>query len=238
MALSPTSSRGSSGGSSFPPTGWTVDANGGLTINPTGGTNPALTLVSQGDAASTTSVLLTKNASNIDTGLLDSAGSALNWCQPEGDGSLTVFRKNGNVIFQVYETSPGGDLYTGFFGAASEQALSSVDPRSALEAFGLMASGGPTASEASTLALGTAYQHSTTKAVLLLICLNVTVNTSGVLKLGVGSTNTPTQQTIVSGVTATGQWFIPIFLPAGFYTLLSTAGTITVAVDGQIAMSV
>jgi len=96
----------------------------------------------------------------------------------------------------------------------------------------------PPVSAASTLALGTAYQNALNYDVLLLVCLNVTVNTSGVLKLGVGPTSTPTQQNIVSGVTTTGQWFIPIYLPSSYYALLSTTGTITVAIDGQIAMPV
>src|SRR6266404_2144044 len=92
----------------------------------------------------------------------------------------------------------------------------------------------PAVSAASTLALGTAYQNTLGYDVLLCIYLSVTVNTSGVLRLGVGPTTTPTQQTLVTGSTSTGRWPVPIYLPNSYYALRSVTGTITVAVDGQI----
>lgn len=96
----------------------------------------------------------------------------------------------------------------------------------------------PAASSSSTLALGTAYQNTLGYDVFLTIYLSVTANVSGVIKLGVGPTATPTQQTLISGVTATGIWTIPIMLPDQYYALLSNTGTITVTVDGQIAMPI
>lgn len=96
----------------------------------------------------------------------------------------------------------------------------------------------PAASSASALALGSAFQNVLGYDVLLVVYLSVTVNTSGVLKLGVGPTSTPTQQTLVTGITSTGLWTVPIYLPATYYALLSATGTITVAVDGQHAMPV
>ncbi len=96
----------------------------------------------------------------------------------------------------------------------------------------------PDVSSASTLALGSAYQNTLGYDVVLSVYLSVTANVSGVLQLGVGPTNTPTQQTIVTGSTATGIWTVPIYLPAGYYALLSTTGTITLTVDGQIATPV
>ena len=83
------------------------------------------------------------------------------------------------------------------------------------------------------LSLGTAYQNTLSYNVRLTVYLSVTVNTSGVIKLGVGTTNTPTQATIVTGVTTVG--FVPVTfkIPAGQYALLSISGTVTDSIAGQ-----
>lgn len=83
------------------------------------------------------------------------------------------------------------------------------------------------------LALGTAFQNTLAYDVRLTIFLSVTVNTSGVVKLGVGTTNTPTQATIITGVTTVG--FLPVTfkIPAGQFALLSISGTITDSIAGQ-----
>lgn len=94
----------------------------------------------------------------------------------------------------------------------------------------------PAASSTPTLALGTAYQNVLGYDILLTVYLNITVNTSGVVKLGVGPTTTPTQQTIITGSVLTGIVPIPIWLPNQYYALLSISGTITDAIIGQIAM--
>lgn len=83
------------------------------------------------------------------------------------------------------------------------------------------------------LALGTAYQNTLSYDVRLTVYLSVTVNTSGVVSLGVGTTSTPSQSTIITGVTTTG--FLPVTfkIPAGYYALLSISGTITDTIAGQ-----
>lgn len=83
------------------------------------------------------------------------------------------------------------------------------------------------------LALGTAFQNTLSYDVRLTVYLSITVNTSGVVKLGVGTTNTPTQATIISGVTTVG--FVPVTfkIPAGQFALLSISGTITDSIVGQ-----
>ena len=93
----------------------------------------------------------------------------------------------------------------------------------------------PPASSAPSLTLGTAYQNQLGYDVVLTVYLNITVNTSGVIKLGVGPTSTPVQQTLVTGSTSVGIVAVPIYLPAGYYALLSVSGTITDAIVGQIA---
>ncbi len=96
----------------------------------------------------------------------------------------------------------------------------------------------PQASATANLILGTAYHNPFGYDVMLTVYLSVTANTSGVVQLGVGPTNTPTQQTIITGLTATGVWPIPIYLPTAYYALLSISGTITSVIDGQIAIPV
>lgn len=96
----------------------------------------------------------------------------------------------------------------------------------------------PPASSSHSLVLGTAYQNTLGYDILLVVFLSVTLNTSGVVKLGVGPTNTPTQQTISSGVSTVGFLSVPIYIPAGYYALLSVSGTITDSIAGQIAMPV
>lgn len=96
----------------------------------------------------------------------------------------------------------------------------------------------PAASSASTLALGTAYQNTLGYDVMLTVYLAVTANVSGVVQLGTDSSATPAQQTIITGTTLTGVWPIPIYLPNNYYALLSTTGTITVSITGQIATPV
>ena len=98
----------------------------------------------------------------------------------------------------------------------------------------------PAVSSSSTLALGTAYQNALGYDAVLTVYVSVTAATLGSLLLGVGSTNTPTQQTIVSSLTVGAVTIIavPIYLPTGYYALLSTGGTITAAISGQIAMPV
>lgn len=83
------------------------------------------------------------------------------------------------------------------------------------------------------LSLGTAYQNTLSYDVVMTVYLSITVNTSGVVKLGVGTTNTPTQATIITGVTTIG--FVPVkfTIPAGDYALLSISGTITDSIAGQ-----
>lgn len=102
---------------------------------------------------------------------------------------------------------------------------------------GTVATAPPTSATIQTalgnLVLGTAFQNTLTYDVILTVNLSVTVNTSGVIALGVGPTNTPAQTNIVSGVTTIG--FVPVKfkVPAGYFALLSISGTITDSIAGQ-----
>ena len=98
----------------------------------------------------------------------------------------------------------------------------------------------PAASQDSALTLGSAYQNPFAYDVILTVYLDVSAATTASISLGVGPTNSPTQQTIISSITAASDTFIPvtIYLPVNYWALLSTTGTITATISGQQAMPV
>lgn len=102
---------------------------------------------------------------------------------------------------------------------------------------GTIATAPPTSATIQTalgnLVLGTAFHNTLTYNVELTVFLSVTANTSLVLSLGVGPTNTPVQSTIITGVTTTGFLPVKFKIPAGYYGLLSTTGTVTDTIAGQ-----
>lgn len=102
---------------------------------------------------------------------------------------------------------------------------------------GTVASAPPTSAVIQTalgnLALGVAWQNTLTYDVWLTVYLAITVDTSLVVTDGVGTTNTPTPTTIITGTTALGIVAIRAKVPAGYYRKLSTSGTQTSAIVGQ-----
>lgn len=98
----------------------------------------------------------------------------------------------------------------------------------------------PPASQSSSLALGTAYQNTFGYDIVLTVYLAVTSSVTASVLSGVGPTTTPTQQTIISGASIGAFSIIPVtlYVPNNYYALLSTSGTITVAISGQQAMPV
>lgn len=98
----------------------------------------------------------------------------------------------------------------------------------------------PGASSAATLALGTAYQNTSGHDVMVTVYLAISTATNASILLGVGPTNTPTQQTIISSLTLAALGIVPvnIYIPNNYYALLSESGTITETISGQITMQI
>lgn len=92
----------------------------------------------------------------------------------------------------------------------------------------------PSQAPATALALGTVWQNTAAWDVTLLVSLAITANTSLVVSLGVGSSTPPAVTSLISGTTATGLLVVPIRVPAGYYALLETSGTGTIAIVGQV----
>lgn len=138
----------------------------------------------------------------------------------------------------VYRATDNGLKYISYGGISDtwEPWDPTVSDLGGVENTGVVTS--PPSSFAPTLSLDSAYQNDSGTDILLVVYLSVTVNTSGVIKLGVGPTDTPTQQTLVTGVTTVGFLPVTIYLPQSYYALLSVSGTITDSITGQIAMPV
>jgi hypothetical protein len=98
----------------------------------------------------------------------------------------------------------------------------------------------PAASSASSLALGTAYHNTLGYDVMLNVYLSITASLGGSVLLGTSSTSTITQQTILPTMSLSALLLttIPIYLPANYYAKLSTSGTITASIVGQICMPI
>ncbi|MBS3903739.1 MAG: hypothetical protein KGZ39_00250 [Simkania sp.] len=98
----------------------------------------------------------------------------------------------------------------------------------------------PSASSTSTLSLGSAYQNSLGYDVILTVYIAVASATAASILCGVGSTSTPTQQTIVNSITLAALNVIPVtvYLPADYYALISTSGVISASISGQQATAV
>jgi len=101
----------------------------------------------------------------------------------------------------------------------------------------------PAVSQSSALTIGAAYQNTFGYDVMLTIYIKISNANNGNILLGVGPTNTPTQQTIIANYNPTPNSLVetvsvPIYLAKDYYALLSSSGTITVAIEGQIAIPV
>jgi hypothetical protein len=98
----------------------------------------------------------------------------------------------------------------------------------------------PPASSSASLVVGTAYQNTLGYDVIVTVYFAVSAATSADINLGVGPTTTPGQQIIVTGLTLAALTIIPIpiYLPSQYYAVLSTTGTITQNISGQMTMPV
>lgn len=109
---------------------------------------------------------------------------------------------------------------------------------------GLMASSpnlitAPPASSASTLALGTNYQNVLGYDVMVVVYFQADPGVNYILNLGVGPSSSPTQQTIYNANPGSlNSLTVPIYIPKGYYALLSSSGAGTPNIVGQIAMPI
>lgn len=101
----------------------------------------------------------------------------------------------------------------------------------------------PAGSLVSSLVLGTAYHNTLGYDILLTVYIDISNTTNANFLLGVGPTNTPPQQNILTNYNITPNsthlvFPVPIYLPNNYYALLSTSGTVTATIIGQLAMPI
>jgi hypothetical protein len=157
-------------------------------------------------------------------------------------GLATVGGSGGNVsILSIYPStgttlnfgSASVSYQNGKYGNINANSLTSLNSLSTA----------PASSQSSSLALGTAYQNTLGYDILLTVYIEISSTTNANLLLGVGPTNTPTQQNILTNYNITPgfthQLFpVPIYLPNNYYALLSKSGTVTANIVGQLAMPI
>ena len=151
-------------------------------------------------------------------------------------GSLNLFYGACNFADDSFQTSSAFLNYF-VFNCTDGTTTYSTNTSSAA---GLAFQTSPTDSDTATtalgsLVLGTALQNLTGYDVMLIVYINITVNVSGTISSGVGPTVTPTQQTIVTGVTTLGIVPVTVYLPANYYALISVDVNITATIVGQQA---
>ena len=81
-----------------------------------------------------------------------------------------------------------------------------------------------------SLAVGTALQNTSNYPILVNVSMDITVSTTAVILVGVGSTNTPTAQAVTASFTvaAATPYGFSFVVPSQFYAKVTTTGTITV----------
>lgn len=161
--------------------------------------------------------------------------------QAKGTGNF-AFNSASTTNPFVYNTGTGLQHATNFSFANTAQTRTITWPDATgtvqLQSQSLITS--PANSASASLVVGTNFQNTTGSDILLTIYLSITAATTASIQLGVGSATNPTQQTIVSSLTvaATNIVTIPIYIPNNYFALLSTSGTITDTIAGQIAMPI
>jgi hypothetical protein len=79
-----------------------------------------------------------------------------------------------------------------------------------------------------SLAVGTGLKNTANYAILVNVSMAITAATGATIVMGVGSTSTPTTNTIVASFSVAETVSFSAFVPAGYYMLVNTTGTIVV----------
>jgi len=182
-------------------------------------------------------------SSNFSIGVAGSSGTDLSFATQfnglfkyrTGSSSLVfqILTANGATENNLYFPSTLGTCAINFPAAATQTLCADSSNSGSITT-------APPASTAPSLSLGSAFRNTLGYDVNITVYLAVSAATSADILLGVGPTSSPTQQTIISGITLAALNVIPIqiYLPAQYYALLSTSGTITQSISGQIQIPV
>ncbi len=206
--------------------------------------NHVLGFISQGASAVN---YIQVSATNTLTGpQLNAAGTDTDismYLMPKGTGTVNISVTSNIGLFIRSGTTFQHETEFVFANTAQARTVTFPDADGTIQfqgqSLGATVITAPAASAASSLILGTAYQNPFGYDVVLTVYIAVTAATAGTISVGVGPTNTPTQQDVVTGFTIAALSIIPvtIYLPTGYYALLSLT-SVTGSISGQQAMPV
>lgn len=180
-----------------------INATGVMTLNPT-------TAIKLGSGAGVVPLRFYNAVGTFYNGLqAGNPGANVTWTLPTVDG----------VANRPLVTSGGTVLSFATTVSATNLTTTPADSSG-----GLTGAGGPIA------AFNTDYQNLTGYDVMLMVYLNITVNTTGVIACGVSSGASPPQQTVFSGLTSTGFITIPVYWPSNYYFKITNSGGITLTI--------
>lgn len=173
-------------------------------------------------------------------------GSDINvpvWLGSKGDAPVTLFSQSSTYQFQITDGGSYSRFAMDFTGTPNLYNFPGNCPNGNVVcdiSGNHSITTAPPASSDSALGVGGSYQNTNGYDIIVTVYLSVTAATSADILLGVGPSSTPTQSTIVSGLTLAALNIIPIqiYIPAQYYALLSTSGTITQTISGQIQIPV
>jgi hypothetical protein len=201
----------------------------------------SILVVGDGTIASFFNCLLTANTnSSVNNAIYLSGTGTISFRDTsfEDNSGLPTVSGTGNISILSLYPVPGTTLnfgsatvsyQNGKYGNINAHSLTSLTSLSTA----------PANSQNATLEIGTPYQNTLGYDILLTVYLTVASASSANILLGVGSTNTPAYQYLVQDFTITNTIIpIPIYLPANYYALLNTSGTIDVDISGQQAIPV
>jgi len=165
------------------------------------------------------------------------------WITAKGEAPVTVYSLSETLQFQITNGATYNRFSVSNDGASNTYIFPGNSPNGNVVcdiSGNNSITTAPPGSSAPSLSVGSAFQNTLGYDVNITVYLSVTAATSADILLGVGSTSTPGQQTIISGLTLAALNIIPIqiYIPAQYYALLSTTGTITQTIAGQIQIPV
>ena len=166
-------------------------------------------------------------------------------------GNLTIEANGGGTLFSMLPGSYAEViLLSNAFAAGQWDHHWALPSNSAYGTAGLtisgyLASAPPSSATATTawvtsLTAGTAQQNTSGYDILVTVCVTVTAATTATLVMGVGSTSTPTKQTVVPSFTVASstQYTWNAYVPNNYYLLVDTTGTITISSITTMAMGI
>jgi hypothetical protein len=153
------------------------------------------------------------------TGFLTAANSSVLTTNGSGVPSLTTTVLAANVPIDATTITSNGSVISASGTFSGGLITAPVSSNTATTAYG------------TSLTAGTALRNTNGYDLLVNICATVTAATSSTFVLGVGSTSTPTTNTVVPSFTvaATTQYSFSAIVPNNYYLLVNDTGTITLS---------